>query len=149
MNKEEKSKKLNTFFTEVFNLINLLEERTLKESIYSNLSVREMHIIEAIDILSLENKNTMTLIADKLHITVGSLTTAIGVLVRKGYVERRRSDIDKRVIFIHLTEKGIGASETHKVFHEQMIENACKKLDDREMDSLVSALDNMSAFFGK
>lgn len=63
-----------------------------------------MHIIEAI---GLGEGNNMSTIAKKLNITVGSLTTSMNSLVKKRYTERIRSEEDRRVVYIRLTEKGI------------------------------------------
>ena len=42
----------------------------------------------------------MSSIARKLNITVGSLTTAMNSLVNKRYVERHRSEEDRRVVLV-------------------------------------------------
>ena len=65
-----------------------------------------MHVIEAV---GPGEGNNMSSIARKLNITVGSLTTAMNSLVKKGYVVRERSEEDRRVVLIKLTDKGIKA----------------------------------------
>ena len=45
----------------------------------------------------------MSDIAAALHITVGSLTTSMNGLVKKGYTERERSGKDRRVVYIRKT----------------------------------------------
>ena len=82
MNDEQRDT-LNTFFVDTFNKILSLEEQTLLKSSIENLSVKELHIIEAVSILQRDKKNTMTEIAAQVGITVGALTTAVNVLVKK------------------------------------------------------------------
>ena len=62
----------------------------------------------------------MSDIAAKLNITVGSLTTSMNSLVKKGYATRERSEQDRRVVFIHLTLKGRKAYHHHAEFHRKM-----------------------------
>lgn len=50
-------------------------------------------------------KKTTSEVAKELSITVGTLTTAINKLVKKGYVERIRSEDDRRVVKLGLTKK--------------------------------------------
>ena len=76
---------LNTLLVDLFNDILKIEASVLKEGEFNDLSVTEMHIIEAI---GLDREMTMTEVARDLEITVGTLTTAINRLIKKEYVER-------------------------------------------------------------
>lgn len=103
-----------------------------------------MHIIEAIGLG--EGKN-MSAIAKKLNITVGSLTTSMNSLVNKKYVVRIRSEEDRRVVYIRLTEKGERAYHHHEDFHTQMTQAVVDKLTEEEMPVLVKTLNGLSEFF--
>ena len=103
-----------------------------------------MHIIEAI---GLSGKNTMSAVAKKLGITAGSLTTAVNSLVNKKYVVRRRSDEDRRVVFIGLTPKGVKAYDHHKDYHRQMTEAVINSLNEDEIPVLLKTLNGLSDFF--
>ena len=103
-----------------------------------------MHIIEAI---GLSGESTMSAVAKKLKITAGSLTTAVNALVRKSYVKRERSEEDRRVVYIALTEKGERAYHHHEQFHRQMTNAVIEKLDDEEITVLVKMLKDISSFF--
>ena len=74
---------LNTLLVDLFNDILKIEASVLKEGEFNDLSVTEMHIIEAI---GLDREMTMTEVARDLEITVGTLTTAINRLIKKEYV---------------------------------------------------------------
>ena len=103
-----------------------------------------MHIIEAI---GLSGKSTMSMVAKKLGITAGSLTTAVNSLVNKKYVVRKRSDEDRRVVFIGLTPKGVKAYDHHKDYHMQMTGAVIEKLDEEEIPVLLKTLNGLSEFF--
>ena len=89
----------------------------------------------------------MSSIARQLNITVGSLTTAMNSLVNKKYVERHRSEEDRRVVFVKLTSKGIKAYHHHEDYHRQMTQAILDKLDKKELPVLMKTLDALSDFF--
>ena len=103
-----------------------------------------MHVIEAVGLG--EGKN-MSSIARELKITVGSLTTAMNSLVKKQYVERRRSKEDRRVVFVRLTEKGRKAYLHHEEYHRQMVQAILDRLDEGELAVLLKTLDALTGFF--
>ena len=89
----------------------------------------------------------MSSIAKKLNSTVGSLTTAMNSLVNKSYVSRSRSEKDRRVVYVKLTEKGIRAYQHHEDYHRQMTEAILAKLSEDEIPVLMKTLDGLSEFF--
>lgn len=102
-----------------------------------------MHIIEAVGL----DGGNMSAIAGKLNITVGSLTTSMNSLVKKGYVERERSERDRRVVYIHLTSKGRRAYRHHQEFHDQMTDAVLEGLEEDEVQVLGKTLHSLSSFF--
>lgn len=136
---------LNNLLVKLFNDILRIEEKSLKKSEeLSDLSVTEIHTIEAI---GEKEERTMSEIANDLGITVGTLTTAINKLIKKGYVERRRIEEDRRIVLVKLTKKGKNASYLHKKFHDEMIKATIEKLNKQEEDVLISSLESLSKFF--
>ena len=129
------------------NLINEiweLEEKAIITEEFKDLTNNDMHVIEAIGV---GDGNNMSSIAKKLNITVGSLTTAMNSLVNKKYVERRRSEEDRRVVFVKLTDRGVKAYRHHEDYHRQMTQAILDKLDEAEIPVLVKTLDALSEFF--
>ena len=105
---------VNELLVKIFNEILQIEEKTLKSGHFSDLSVREMHTIEAI---GRKEKRMMSEVAQDLGITVGTLTTSINRLIKKEYVERSRIEEDRRVVLVELTQKGKIAHRLHERFH--------------------------------
>ena len=95
---------INTMLVNTFHEILELEEKAIITDKFRDISNNDMHIIEAI---GEDSGARMTDIARKLNITVGSLTTSMNSLVKKGYVARKRSENDRRVVNIYLREKGV------------------------------------------
>ena len=93
-----------------------------------------------------EQKN-MSTVARELNVTVGTLTIAVNNLVKKGYIQRMRSQEDRRVVLISLTEQGKKAYYHHKDFHEKMVLAVLKGLNVEETEALTKALTKLQGFF--
>ena len=137
-------KVINDLLVELFNDIIHIEEKTLKNGGLSDLSVTEIHTIEAIGIYW---PRTMSEVATDLKITVGTLTTAINKLIKKGYVERKRIEEDRRVVLINLTEKGKLVFELHENFHKDMVNEVLSGLNESDERVLISSLERLNMFF--
>ena len=137
-------KTLNDILVKLFNDLMEIEEKCLISGEFMNISGNDMHIIEAI---GLGTGNNMSTIAKKLGITVGSLTTSMNSLVNKKYAVRHRSEEDRRIVNIQLTEKGEKAYHHHANFHKKMVEAVVETLDEEEIPVLTKALDNLYQFF--
>lgn len=144
---KEQQEELNHFFVHVFNQILACEEQALSGVGAQDLSVKELHVLEAVGDLTAGSRNTMTQIADALSIRVSSLTTAVNTLVRKGYLERGGEPGDRRVIRVRLTPKGEAADRLHAQFHARMVESAAAKLEDSELEALLRSLRRLDRFF--
>lgn len=137
-------KKINYILVNLINEIWDLEEKAIITEEFKDITNNDMHVIEAI---GLGEGNNMSSIAKKLNITVGSLTTAMNSLVRKNYAERYRSEEDRRVVFVKLTEKGIRAYRHHEEYHHQMTMAIKEKLREEELPALFKTLDALTEFF--
>lgn len=135
---------INNTLVNLINEIWELEEKAIITDEFKDLTNNDMHVIEAI---GLGEGRNMSSIAKKLKITVGSLTTSMNSLVNKKYVERHRSEEDRRVVFVKLTEKGIKAYHHHEDYHNQMTQAILDKLDEKELPVLVKTLDALTEFF--
>lgn len=137
---------LNELLVENFNQILLIEQNAIKEGELKDLSITEIHTIDAINMYG---SKTMSEIATELKITMGTLTIAINNLVKKGYVERMRSDMDRRVVLIKLTRKGKLAYRVHQKFHSDMIKATIEGLTEEEEEILIRSLKKLNNFFKK
>ncbi|WP_125154184.1 MarR family winged helix-turn-helix transcriptional regulator [Clostridium rectalis] len=135
---------LNELLVDIFNDILTIEQNALQSGELKDLSVTEIHTIEAIGMYI---QRTMTEVASDLKITVGTLSTAINHLVRKGYVERVRCEEDRRIVYIKLTKKGKLAYRIHDKFHKDMIKATISGLSDEEEDILISSMEKLNDFF--
>ena len=137
---------VNEILVRLFANILDIEEKCLKVGEFSDLSISEMHVIENI---GLTNERTMSDTAKAVKVTSGTLTTAIDNLIKKGYVERRRSSEDRRVVKIRLTEKGKAAFKSHEDFHKDLVISALQRLNSHEEEVLIKVLSNIDVFFSE
>ena len=135
---------VNDILVNLFKEILEIEEVALIKGEFSDASVNDMHIIEAI---GMEEARNMSAIAKSLEITVGSLTTSMNALVKKGYVIRERSEEDRRVVMIRLSEKGVRAFLQHKEFHDRMTDSAISALRAEEVPIVTKVLVGIERFF--
>ena len=142
----EHYKMLNDILVNLFNEILGIEEKAMTSSEFRDISVNDMHILEAV---GTEEPRSMSSVAKSLSVTVGTLTIAMNNLVKKGYVNRARSEEDRRVVLISLSEKGEKAYYHHQKFHDDMIQAIMTDLDETQMDALTQALNKLRAFFRK
>lgn len=140
---------LNRFLVEVFNEILKTEEQALTGR-WPDLTIREFHVIEEVcRAVDEERDNRATAIAAAQRVTAGTLTTAVNLLEKKGYLERRRDGNDRRAVRIHPTEKGRQANAAHQEFHQEMVDDVLSILGEEECRVFLHALSGVSAFFRK
>lgn len=107
---------VDTLLSDTFNSILRIEERSLKNRLTEGLSIAELHTIVAV---GLHEINSMKVVASRLDVTMATLTAAMNKLERKGFVERSRSEIDRRQVLVQLTSKGRKAFRAHESFHKK------------------------------
>ncbi|MBE7012312.1 MAG: MarR family transcriptional regulator [Ruminococcaceae bacterium] len=145
--RSEQREMINGFFVTAFNRILAWEDQSLRSIGKKDISVREMHIIEAVSMLEGKNMNTMANIAKVLSVSPGSLTTAVNALVAKEYLVRWRSETDRRVVLVSPTEKGVEVNERHKQFHNEMVEFVMQNVTEDELDVVLATLKRLTEFF--
>lgn len=135
---------LNDILVKLFKDIMTIEEKAIITEEFKDITNNDMHVIEAIGVDEARNMSTVSKL---MSVTMGTLTIAINGLVNKGYVNRTRSEADKRVVFVSLTEKGKKAYNHHAKFHKDMIEAIVKRFDEKDIGIVVEALGNLLDFF--
>jgi len=134
---------LNELLVEVFNHILTIEQQNLKDR-GVKLSMNEVHVLEAIE---KSEEPTMSNIAARLRVMVGTLTTSINRLVDKGYCERFGKEGDRRKVFIKLTDKARQVLSVHEDFHEEMIDAVIDDMKIEENALLIESLSKLSEYF--
>ncbi|HPU63280.1 MAG TPA: MarR family transcriptional regulator [Mobilitalea sp.] len=134
---KERILEINKLLVEIYEDVIHIEENAIKTGVFKELSITEIHTLEAV---GLYGSKTMSEIASDLNITMGTLTTAIDKLIKKGYVERNRSDVDRRIVNVSLTKKGKLAYRIHEKFHLDMVKTIMNNFTSQEEEVLLCAL---------
>ncbi|HEK9288047.1 TPA: MarR family transcriptional regulator, partial [Streptococcus equi subsp. equi] len=85
-------------------------------------------------------------IARELMVTLGTVTTSLNKLELKGYIERTRSSVDRRVVYLSLTKKGRLLDRLHARFHKNMVGHVIADMNEDEMQALLRGLGNLHQF---
>ncbi|HEM4266615.1 MarR family transcriptional regulator [Streptococcus suis] len=129
--------KINEYLTAIFNNVLVIEETSLRGSRFNDISIKEMHTI---DVIGSIDGATPSDVARTLMVTLGTVTTSLNNLERKGYVERIRSTKDRRVVHLYLTKKGRLVYRLHQRFHNEMVKQITDGMDDAEYQVMKKGL---------
>ena len=119
---------VNKLLVETFNDILYIEEKALKEGSFNDVSITEVHTIEAI---GMYEKKMMSEVAKNLE---------------KDYVQRFKSEDDKRIVLIGLTKKGRLLYRVHDKFHKDMVRETINGMSEDETRILAEALGRLNDF---
>ncbi|MGI6361448.1 MAG: MarR family winged helix-turn-helix transcriptional regulator [Bacillota bacterium] len=136
---------LDDLLSETFTLVMKVEETTIETIEDLDLSISEIHLVEAIGRNKRQQK-TISEIAAALDVTLPSVTVAINKLVKKGYVEKKRGAEDGRTVFVSLTRLGHKVDLAHSYFHAQMNRDIACGFTETEKEVMISAMSKLNRF---
>ena len=134
---------VNDYLTSIFNNVLVIEEVSLRGSRFKDISIKEMHTI---DVIGKYPEVTPSQVSKELMVTLGTVTTSLNNLERKGYIERIRSDKDRRVVQEHVTTCGPRVQPHHKSIHKAMVERIIEGMSPEEMSVMGKGLTNLYHF---
>lgn len=137
---------LNDILVKLFNRILMIEQNAIEHAHAFSLTITEVHVLEAV---GMDEPKSMSEIAAQLRVTLGTLTTAINRLVKKGYVSRIRPESDRRVVLVQLTEAGKLPYRIHERFHREMVNSVLLGLPEEEEIMLIKSMQKLYQFFNK
>jgi DNA-binding MarR family transcriptional regulator len=92
-----------------------------------------------------ENEKSVHDLGERLFLDSGTLTPVLKSLEAKGYLTRRRSKADERVLLVALTDEGQALKESAAEIPQKM--SACVTLEPQEAATLYSLLYKMLGQF--
>ncbi|MBP3275863.1 MarR family winged helix-turn-helix transcriptional regulator [Kandleria sp.] len=126
-----KEKDLMDIITDTFYLAKKVKEDYLKKGPYPELSLTEINVIEAV---SKEQFPTMGAVADRLRVTVGTLTTNVKSIIKKGFLTKERYEKDHRFTILSITQKGYEALAVHNEFAKTLSDFYAKRMTDEQFN---------------
>lgn len=136
---------LNEVIVDTYRSILRVEENILKRSDQTDLSISEIHMLEAVG-KGEDRRRTISELAEVLNITLPSVTVAINKLMKKGYVEKVRGEEDGRIVYVSLTRQGRRIDSAHRYFHESMVRSIIRDMTESEMQALYKGVMKLDAF---
>ncbi len=140
------NQELNRLLVMAYRKIVMLEEDIINLISGMELSISEMHMLEAVG----ENKDEgipLFELAQALRISAPTVTVAINKLQKKGYVEKSKSETDKRSVIVKLSRMGKKMNAAHRYFHEQMVRDIDRLLLPPEREGLLRGIVALNRFF--
>ena len=129
---------LEVLLDEFYKTYYKIEEINLNQVIKC-LTTTELHVIEAIG----DQLLTMNELSEKLGITMGTASVAINKLSEKNFIERERSDDDRRKVFVKLSKKGLLAYKYHNSFHSNILEKVTSEISKSKMETFIEVFETI------
>ena len=142
-----KKEQIKDFFINCFYSILHTEQKALESITSGKLTLNEVHLISAVYKAKTANKNTFSMVAKILDITLGTLTTSFNRLAKKGYLTKVPHEKDKRKFYIEPSHLADEIHKEHTAFHDKMFEGIANAISKEELAIVVDSLDKLSEFF--
>ena len=114
-----------------------IEEKTITESRFSELTGKQMYYLEVISSL---NNPSLSELATELNLSKPSITAIVDKFEERGFIRKVKSDEDRRVSHIHMAERGKEIEKVHSKIHMRISDMFTSKLTDNESKSLINLL---------
>lgn len=139
---------LNSLLVRAYRSIEFIEDQQLANAARLNLTIGEIHLLEAVGSSSdYPNGKTISEISEYLRISLPSVTLAINKLLKKGFVEKRRSEQDGRKVHVLLTHRGERVNRVHAHFHHRMARAIAEELTAEEKSAMLRGMEKLNEFF--
>ena len=86
---------------------------------------------------------TLTKLSEQFNISKPSMNEVITKFEKSGLIVKEKSQLDKRITYLNLTEVGHTLSTTNMLESKKLVENLKKKLTMDEIDSMAKIFDKL------
>jgi MarR family 2-MHQ and catechol resistance regulon transcriptional repressor len=116
--------------------------RSLETHAHRHIAGLEMCLSDFGVLEALLHKGPLTVkeLGAKVMLTSGSMTAALDRLGRRGLVERKEDDVDRRVRVVRLTEAGTDLIREVFEEHKQAMEHAVADIEEADREALILSL---------
>lgn len=114
---------------------------SIEKIINSELSFAEIVVLE--NITQINQEVTISRLADEMMVSKAASSKIVSSLVKKGFVERKPDQVDKRVAYINLTYKGKEVIERAYSSMENLSKIIAEKMGEEDMSNLVSLMNKL------
>jgi DNA-binding MarR family transcriptional regulator len=114
-----------------------MESQAFQDERFAELSMRQIYYLNTIIRLG---HPTYSDLARELKVTKPSVTVIIGMLIRKGYVQKIQDQKDRRAYHIVTTPKAHNFNQIHEAVHKRLANFLASQLNEQEVESLALLL---------
>jgi len=118
-------------------LMGELEGKAFDQEGFSDITMNQVHYLE---IVALLGNPTSADLADNLGVTRPSVSAIVKKLIKNGYLTKSKSNLDGRVYYLHLTEKGDRFNQLHGEIHQILAKRIIENLNQDEIKILAVLL---------
>lgn len=133
----QKQKVLHKFFRK---LIEELLNKFTSEAIEMDLSLQEHYIIE---VLGRNDRMTISNLADRVSAPLTTISSTLDRLYEQGFVERERSQEDRRVVEVSLSDKGQEFFQANQEETQELVDRFLSRLSSEDREDLYRILSKM------
>ena len=137
---------LNELLVHAFRSVLRIEEQMLQRMGAFNLSISEMHLLEAIGKGASQGR-TVSETAKELSLTLPSVTIAVNKLEKKGLLQKTKTLKDGRSVLLSFTDLGQKIDRIHQHFHKNMVNSIARDMDETEKSALLKAMMKLNLYF--
>lgn len=135
---------LNTTSMAILGRLSIVEkyiERSLQDNFANyNINSGEFDVLATLRRSGEPYRLKPTELFNLLMITSGAMTNRIDTLEKKGFVIREHDKIDRRAVYVKLTEEGLNLINTAVFKHVEMENSTLSALDEKEKQLLSQLL---------
>ena len=137
----------NEFMENCFYAILDSEKKALEPLTNGELTLKEIHLIEKVINLKKVGQNIFSKVANKLGITLGTLTTAFSKLEKKGYLKKEQLLVDMRMYYIVPTPAAEAIYKEHLKWHEKLVDSVLAVVPEKDLKNFINAFRSLTEFF--
>ncbi|NLG85480.1 MAG: MarR family transcriptional regulator [Firmicutes bacterium] len=108
-----------------------------------DLTMKDLFVLET---LGRFGETTMSELATALGVPLTTMTSIVGRLVEKGYLERRRTEEDRRVVLVTLTPAGRDLFARHREEYIRAVREILAVLPEEEQAKVLALIGEVLTF---
>jgi len=139
--KREKLKKIEEVFQEVARHI----ADKIFQGAYQGLTHPQFFMLKRLG----KGPSTVSEMAEYMGVSLSAITSMADRLVRTGYVSRKRSDHDRRLVWIELTDVGREVMEEATSMRRQVVQGILGRLPEEDLESLYVIYNKVLGFISE
>ncbi|PAB60059.1 MarR family winged helix-turn-helix transcriptional regulator [Anaeromicrobium sediminis] len=127
---------INKLISNIVHFYPLFQKEFLDLRIDNNVKEISPLLFRILDEIHIEGNTTVSTLSKRLSISMPNTSRSVNTLIKLGYVDKRQDEVDKRIIHLYLTMKGLDLVENSILEAEKKIFTKFNVLDEKEIKEL-------------